>query len=596
MPPLDSPRLASPNRALAALLLVLLGSTAVAQEAPLSGKPEEDRLEELWRTNGGQSGEWESERLSAGASAVLASLAHSLSDGVLDAELLIGSFAEGFRCNDLRPTCEVVREEGGVLVRRAERAQLVESELRESGAVERLAAFPEPLRGGTHPTLKFKVVRVEVASPGEFTTEALVHAGAELGGGAVQLNARWRVSWSTDDEGEQLPRIFSIEALEFDEVRITRRPFVDRTSGVLGRAGGSTEILAAGSEVWRAGIDNLGEPNYFGHNGLAVGDVDGDELDDLYVAQGTGLPNLLFVQQQDGSFLEVGEASGAAWLDDTKGVLLADFDNDGDRDLLCAIGPILVLSTNDGTGHFTPAHSLSSPSRSFFYSLAAADYDLDGDLDLYAVRYVETRYGESLPMPFHDARNGPRNKLMRNDGDEGFVDVTESVGLERGQRPFQPGGNLGGSTMATETRTSTSPTTSAATTSTETTTGCSSTSPRRPAPRIRRPAWGSRGRTWTSTAIFDLLVSNMFSSAGQRMAYQPRFKGVPAKEVGERFEVVQRHSLGNSLFCGTSATATFDDVSDAAGVRMGRWSWGARFSRPRRRRPAGRSSWFPTDS
>ena len=92
---------------------------------------------------------------------------------------------------------------------------------------------------------------------------------------------------------------------------------------------------------------------------------------------GTGLPNMLFVQNADGSVTERAKEAGCAWLDDTKGVLLIDHDNDGDRDLFCAIGPSIVLSTNDGEGNFTPARRMRASSAAGFYSLAASDFDLD---------------------------------------------------------------------------------------------------------------------------------------------------------------------------------------------------------------------------
>ena len=100
-----------------------------------------------------------------------------------------------------------------------------------------------------------------------------------------------------------------------------------------------------------------------------------------------------------------------------------------DRDLLCAIGPTIVLSENDGAGTFTPVRSLRAASNAAFYGLSAADYDLDGDLDVYACRYVKTSYTDSIPIPYHDARNGPRNHLLRNEGADGFRDVTDEVGL-----------------------------------------------------------------------------------------------------------------------------------------------------------------------
>ena len=281
---------------------------------------------------------------------------------------------------------------------------------------------------------------------------------------------------------------------------------------------------------------------------------------------------MLFLQQADGTVLERAHEAHAAWLDDTKGVLLIDYDNDGDRDLFLAMGPSIVLSENDGAGRFTPLRNLRAVSGAAFYSLAAADYDLDGDLDVYGVRYVKTQYGQSLPVPFHDARNGPRNHLLRNDGAQGFTDVTAEVGLDAGNDRFSLAAawadydldgdpdlyvandfgrnnlyrNDGGHFVDV-----------AAETGTE-------------------DQAAGMGVSWADADLDgnpDLLVSNMFSSAGRRVAYQPRFHAHSAGDVraGSR-----RHSLGNSLFLGDGAGG-FRDASDEAGIRMGRWAWGARF-------------------
>lgn len=477
-------------------------------------------------------------------------------------------FANEFASNSLRPELSELRNSNGTRVRQATKDSFAEPmKVREPW--EQLESFMAPLRGAEEPHVHFKIIESAIRSNGGLQITVLLETGAKSGVGAVQQDATWSLAF----DGQDPPLIQSIEARELTEVAVQRLFYRDVTAQVLGEAGGSGAILSAGSERWHGAIDNLGEPNQFGHNGIAVGDVNGDDLDDLYVAQGTGLPNLLFVQGAKGDFREVGESAGVAWLDDTKGVLLLDFDNDGDRDLAACIGPLIVLCTNDGEARFEPARSLSTDSEASFYSLSAADFDSDGDLDLYGVRYVQVAYGQSLPVPFHDARNGPPNHLFRNDGKQGFFDVTTEVGLDANNDRFslasswsdydQDGDpdlyvandfgrnnfyrNDGGRFVDVAAQL-----------------GCEDQA-------------AGMGVSWEDVDLdgrVDLFVSNMFSSAGRRIAFQPEFK---SGEGAALRGAVQRHALGNSLFC-QSEGGGFEDVSELAGVRMGRWSWGARFT------------------
>ena len=277
----------------------------------------------------------------------------------------------------------------------------------------------------------FKIVSFAAAGADSVTTTVRVEASARRGRGVRSHVAHWEVEWLN----ESPPRIDRIRRLQAESLAADGTFFADRSAAVLGELA-EDPTLRWGAEYWNGRIDALGEPNLMGHQGIAVGDLNGDGLDDLYVAMGTGLPNKLLVRQPDGTVRDTADAAGVAWLDDTKGVLIVDTDNDGDKDLLAAIGNTIVLAKNDGTGRFERIVQMKAPTSAPYYSLSAADFDLDGDLDIYGVRYVEQSYGVSVPLPFHDANNGPGNHLMRNDGDDHFVDVTAAVGLDRNNRRF----------------------------------------------------------------------------------------------------------------------------------------------------------------
>jgi hypothetical protein len=72
----------------------------------------------------------------------------------------------------------------------------------------------------------------------------------------------------------------------------------------------------------------------------------------------------------------------------------------------------------------------------------------------------------------------------------------------------------------------------------------------------------------------DIYVSNMFSSAGNRITYQRQYEHqFAAADISS----IQRMTRGNSLFRGQPA-GTFTDVSAASGAGMGRWAWGSLFA------------------
>ena len=123
-------------------------------------------------------------------------------------------------------------------------------------------------------------------------------------------------------------------------------------------------------------------------SGVALGDVDGDGLCDLYFARLEG-PNALYLNRGGWRFERQAEGGGAACADQpSTGTVLADVDGDGDLDLLVnGIGVGTRLFLNDGSGHFTEStrHRLSK--RLGATSLALVDIDGDGDLDLYVANY-----------------------------------------------------------------------------------------------------------------------------------------------------------------------------------------------------------------
>ncbi len=123
--------------------------------------------------------------------------------------------------------------------------------------------------------------------------------------------------------------------------------------------------------------------------GVCLGDVDGDGLADIYLARTEG-PNALYRNRGGWRFEDItARASVAAPDRYSTGCVLADIDGDGDLDLvLAALGGPNALFLNDGAGHFTEQGAdagLTSSAGST--TIAVADVDGDGDLDLYVANY-----------------------------------------------------------------------------------------------------------------------------------------------------------------------------------------------------------------
>ncbi|AHG93778.1 ASPIC/UnbV domain protein (plasmid) [Gemmatirosa kalamazoonensis] len=167
---------------------------------------------------------------------------------------------------------------------------------------------------------------------------------------------------------------------------------------------------------------------------LAVGDVNGDGLDDLYLGGGKWQPGRLAVQRADGSFALVSDSAIATdSLNEDVSATFVDANGDGKLDLVVTSGgnefwgdaPALAprLYLNDGTGRFRRVTDAFPGVRENASCVVAADFDGDGDVDLFVGgRVVSRRYGEA-----------PRSHLLRNDGTGHFTDVTRQLApaLER---------------------------------------------------------------------------------------------------------------------------------------------------------------------
>ncbi|MHB8901479.1 MAG: CRTAC1 family protein, partial [Thermoguttaceae bacterium] len=182
--------------------------------------------------------------------------------------------------------------------------------------------------------------------------------------------------------------------------------------------------------------------------GLALLDFDNDGLIDIYFLHGralkgtnleTPLRNALYRNLGNWTFADVTEETGVGEGGYGLGVTAADYDNDGDQDLyLNNFGPN-VLYRNNGDGTFSDATAEAGVGNGDKVGAGTTFLDIenDGDLDLYVGNYVDFTYDNHVPIVVGSQRfhAGPRfyspvpDTLYRNNADGTFTDVSMASGI-----------------------------------------------------------------------------------------------------------------------------------------------------------------------
>jgi Flp pilus assembly protein TadD/peroxiredoxin len=424
-------------------------------------------------------------------------------------------------------------------------------------------------------TAEFEITAIGVLENAPLKIRAEIRydiVGIREAGQREERVGTWQSEWWRNEAG-------AWSALEWEAreetLAFARGPaFVDVTPQTLGAAASYREQLMHGVDYWRTVLDGACGIDVYGNNGVAAGDYDGDGFDDLYVCQPAGLPNLLYRSLGDGTFEDVTEKAGVGVLDGTGCALFADFENKGRQDLLvvCGSGPLLFL--NQGNGTFKrkqDAFQFKHPPQGTFTHAAVADYDRDGKLDIYFCLYSYYLGLDQYhyPVPYFDARNGPPNFLMHNEGNATFVDKTDAAGLNAendrysfacawgdykstGLPDLYVANDFGRSNLYRNNADGTFTAVSAEA-------------------GVQDPGAGMSA-CWSDVnndGKQDVYVSNMWSAAGQRVSQQRNFQEKAPEDVRALF---RHHARGNSLYR-NQGDGKFQNVAAQAGAEMGRWAW-----------------------
>jgi len=387
----------------------------------------------------------------------------------------------------------------------------------------------------------------------------------------------WRIEWLRD--ASEAWKVRKWEASE-ETVSAMRGPaFVDVTPQALRGVESYESQMLRGTDYWRTVLDGACGIDIYGNNGVAAGDFDNDGFNDLYVCQPAGLPNRLYRNRGDGTFEDVTEKAGVGVLDNTACALFADFENKGRQDLLvvCGNGPLLFLNQGDGTFSIKrDAFKFQHPPAGTFTHAAVADYDRDGRLDIYFCLYSYYLGLDQYhyPVPYFDARNGPANFLLHNEGDATFVDRTEAAGLNvdnnrysfacawgdyksNGLPDLYVANDFGRGNLYRNNGEGTFTSVSKEAGAEDVGAGMSA-------------CWSD----FNNDGKQDIYVANMWSSAGQRVSAQKSFHEKATDDIRAFY---RRHARGNALYQ-NHGDGRFQNVSQQTGVEMGRWSWSSDFS------------------
>ena len=327
----------------------------------------------------------------------------------------------------------------------------------DSAAVSGWKPVLDQVQSFDHAKFSFVAGGFSPKNPGHFETRVNFEGLAKTKSGHwIAIRTKQKVVWNVECDGEQSVGDWKVIKWEQAEFRVSERDglmFRDVTKSAIPAEEQPSLFSSVHDQFivrsFRGEKLELPYPElepYFStdatmfHPSVSVVDINGDGWDDLYLMT-RWERNRLFVNQQDGTFKNEAEHYGLD-VGLTSCAIFADFDNDGDKDVFLGrcFAPSLLLINEDGKFVDRTKTNIAGPLPGFITSASAADFNNDGQLDLYLCSYtsigshvgnVETA-AKFMPLPHAEGlidwftqaspadlwldRPGPPNRLLKNVG------------------------------------------------------------------------------------------------------------------------------------------------------------------------------------
>ncbi|MCI0512284.1 FG-GAP-like repeat-containing protein [candidate division KSB1 bacterium] len=203
-----------------------------------------------------------------------------------------------------------------------------------------------------------------------------------------------------------------------------------------GHHGSNKLLLNSATGIFTDRTQPSGTGDKYIAHGMVAFDYDNDGDQDIYVANSRGgqddyfdrpWPNVLYQNNGQGVFRNVTDSAGVSCELNSKGVAVGDYDNDGDFDLYVANDDTVnILFRNNGNGIFTDVTNQAGVAQPRgAHGCHFADFDGDGDLDLLVAgsSYIPEKHPQSVTKSHPDV-------LYRNNGDGTFTDITRYSGIQ----------------------------------------------------------------------------------------------------------------------------------------------------------------------